>query len=174
MSNTPHLLYHGSRFEQPELMPGFLRSGELVKWDETESNEYLYTTTDKNTAYELGFASSLEKEFDIDRFHVHKGVIIIQTQERITDKMLEQLPVFIYTIPFLREDCWHKNSNDHNGLDTEYKTKNTIDNIHSCEQLDVKKWLCNFEVKIGKNFPLMKDGRSKVAVEALQPAYLKW
>jgi len=53
------MLFHGSGFDQSELMPGFYRSGNLVKWDETESNMFLYTTTEREVAIGQGFASTV-------------------------------------------------------------------------------------------------------------------
>jgi hypothetical protein len=117
-TTLPPFLYHGSRFKQPELMPGFLRSGKLVRWDNTESNKFLYATTEKSLAIELGFASSIEKQFKIDRFEVEHGKMHIQTADYMTIKDLEKVPVFIYTIEYEREDGWMKNRNDHNGIDT--------------------------------------------------------
>jgi len=156
-------------------MPGFLRSGVLVEWDKTESNRFLYATSVLNTAWELGFASSIEKAFDIERFHVHQGKILIQTQEPITVEDLEKVPVYLYTIHYQDKDGWVKNFNEHNGLDTEYKTKQTIRAIESCVKLDVRKWICNYDVTIEEVLPDIKVGKSKqVTLESHRPVYLKW
>lgn len=172
---TPTLLYHGSRFKQDELKPGFLHTGVLVEWDKTESNKFLYATSVLSTAWELGFASSIEKEFDIDRFHVHKGKIAIQTPESIKIEDLEKIEVYLYTIHYRDEDGWTKNFNEHNNIDTEYKTKQTIRSIESCTKLDVRKWLCNYDVTIEKNLPKIEEGKNKqVVLESNIPIYLKW
>jgi hypothetical protein len=173
MSN-PATLYHGSKFKQTELKPGFLHTGVLVKWDKTESNEFLYATTEFNTAAELGFASSLEKIFTMDCFHVDKGHIVIQTPDKITTTQLEQAVVYIYTIECLDKDNWIKNDNEHNGLDTEYKTKCTVRSIKECIKLDVRKWLSNYSVEIKQTEHEVKDGRSKKLTLESRPVYLKW
>lgn len=173
MSN-PTVLYHGSRFKQTELKPGFLHTGVLVEWDETESNKFLYATTVFNTAAELGFASSIEKAFNVDRFHVDKGIICIQTPDALKVEQLYNIPVFIYTIRCLDKDCWVKNANEHNGLDTEYKTNRTIHAIEKCEPLDILKWLANYEVRIGRKIVKTANGRGKELVTESLPVYLKW
>lgn len=175
MSHFPNVLYHGSRFKQTELMPGFLRSGVLVEWDKTESNHFLYATSVRNTAVELGFASSLEKMFDIERFHVHEGTILIQTQEEIDINSLGTVLVYLYTINCFETDGWVKNFNEHNGLDTEYKTKQTVRNINKCEKIDVRNWLSNYDVTIEIELPDIKIGKSKqVSLESAPPIYLNW
>lgn len=173
MSN-PTVLYHGSRFKQTELKPGFLHTGVLVEWDETESNKFLYATSVYNTAMELGFASSIEKAFDVDHFHVDKGIISIQTPDDLKIEQLYNLPVFIYTLQCLDGDCWMKNANEHNGLDTEYKTNRTIRAIEKCEALDIRKWLTNYEVRIERQIAKSANGRGKELVTESIPVYLKW
>ena len=173
----PELLYHGSRYQQNELMPGFKRSGRLVRWDETESNEFLYTTSDRAAAIELGFASSIEKEFDIDRFHVDENKIQIQTDKPLSLYRLKQVPLFLYTISFEDRDGWIKNRNTNNGLCTEYKTKNTIHAIVSCERIAVPAWLEQYKLEL-KHSVSGGDGYGKeVTMESMKsnkPFWSSW
>ena len=170
---NPAFLYHGSRFEQAELKPGFQHSNELVHWDHTESNKFLYACTVESLAVELGFASSIEKQFKIDRFHVTDKKILIQTDEKITVKDLERVPMFLYIIRFHADDGWVKNDNKHNGINTEYKTKETIYDIDRCKAIKAKDWLSHYDVTITRSAPPKVEGASKQVMESY-PAYVQW
>lgn len=162
--NLPRLLYHGSRFKQPELMPGFNRSGKLVQWDETESNLFLYASSVKDVAIELGFASAIEKLFNVTRFRVENKEITIETELSISQNDLAHAPVYLYTIACQAKDGWKKNNNEHNGIDTEFKTQRTILNILQCERVDIKEWLKQYQVT------LKNTGNTQgVALEAFTP-----
>jgi hypothetical protein len=157
-----NLLYHGSGFKQEELMPGFKRSGKLVRWDETESNEFLYTTTDKTEAISQAFASMLEKHYDSVHYKTDKNRIDIKMKwdYRPGRDELARLEIFLYTIEPIKEDGWIKVNNAVNGLETEYKTRNTIkESIVSREEVDLIEWLKGKDVHI--------------ALEN-QPAYVNW
>lgn len=150
MSNTneelPVFLYHGSRYKQPELMPGFNRSGKVVKWDETESNAFLYATSVKDTAIELGFASSVEKLLDVTKFRTEGKELIIETDTTVTFEKLCEIPVYLYKIRFEPKDGWKKNNNQNNGITTEFKTTQTIHAIEYCELVDIREWLKQYNV----------------------------
>lgn len=145
------LLYHGSGFNNSLLKPGFNHTGILVKWDQTENNKFLYATTDRDTAIELGFASSIEKTFEIDRFHVENKSIIIESQKLLSLANLKKVPVFLYTIVVKEKDDWIKNINPNNNINTEYKTSKTINSISSIEKIDISSWLNVYNVKIIKS-----------------------
>lgn len=134
---TPKVLYHGSLYKQSELMPGFKHTGELVVWDGVESNQNLYTTSDKRAAALLGIGSAAEKTFDSDRFVELEGNVWIFTKQPIDiDKFLAMV-IYRYTIPFRESDGWTKNNNPRNNIDTEWITQKTIRGV-KCEQLDIR------------------------------------
>lgn len=146
------LLYHGSGFDQDELMPGFMRSGKKVEWDETESNDWLYTTTDKQEAISQAFASMMEKTYETTGYHTEGNRIQINFPEVVhpSVKELEKLQVFLYTIRLHPDDAWVKNTNEHNQIKTEWKTQAIIDrNIIHKEQVDLKAWLANKQITFG-------------------------
>lgn len=140
---NPERLYHGSMYEQDELMPGFKRSGKLVKWDLIESNLFLYTSTSKEEATSLGFGSALEKAFNTERYATLEDTVYIYFKDDV--KSLEELfnlEIYVYTIRFDEADGWRKNNNPVNGIDTEWCTKQTIKrNILSRERVDIQQWL---------------------------------
>lgn len=152
--DVPHYLYHGSMYKQHELMPGFQRSGELVRWDGVESNEWLYATTDRDDAVMLGIGSALEKEFRVDRYSYDAKTrkLTITSPDQITPGDLRKLQVFLYTIRGENSDEWLPNFNQQNGIENEYKTQNTIDeSIVKTEQVDVNKVISNYRVEIIKS-----------------------
>lgn len=145
------LLYHGSGFDQKELMPGYLRSGKLVHWDQTESNEWLYTTTDKEEAIGQAFASMIEKTYQSMQYDRQGSRIRIRFPQEMTPSLdeLKKLELYLYTIRLDPNDGWVKNSNEHNQIKTEWKTQSIIDrHILNKEQIDLPKWLRNKHVEL--------------------------
>lgn len=155
------ILYHGSGFDQDELMPGFLRSGKLTQWDETESNEWLYTTTSKEEAISMAFASMIEKTYDSTQYETQGNRIRIRFPMEVTpsETELKKLQLFLYKIRLDEADGWVKNANEHNQIKTEWKTKSIIDkNIVGKEQIDLVKWLST------KKLVLLAGGKADVNV----------
>lgn len=143
-------LYHGSGYDQDELMPGFKRSGKIVRWDKTESNEWLYVSSTMEEAIAMGLASVIEKTYNIARYNTSGNEITIEIEHgRIpTPQEIERTAVYLYTIAY-QPEVWVKVGNAHNGSTTEYKTKETIkDAILSKEQIDLKTWLSRKTLKI--------------------------
>lgn len=147
--HLPKTLYHGSGFEQTELKPGYKHTKKLVTWDNTESNAYLYATIYKEAAELLGISSSLEKKFELHRTQINeesKTVNLIFYNDIPDKEELFKVPVYLYTIPFT--DAWRKNTNKVNNIEGEYKTVETITNISSIEQVDVRKLLADFTINM--------------------------
>lgn len=161
--NLPSHLYHGSAYLHTELKPGFLHSGIEVQWDVNESNRFLYATTDKNTAIELGFASSIEKAFNLHAFQSKDNDIKIVLDEVKSLPRLEDLfhlPVYLYTLRPRSLDHWVPNHNAHNGLTTEWKTQATIRTFLSREQVDVKAWCV--------------EQRKTLHIQSHAPSFTRW
>jgi hypothetical protein len=161
------LLYHGSGFDQTELMPGFMRTGKLVQWDEVESNEWLYTTTDKDEAISQAFASMIEKTYNSMHYKREGKDIVITMEGEVAPSMaeVEKLQLFVYTIRLEPEDKWVKNANEFNQIKTEWKTQSIIDrNIIHKEQVDLKFWMAT------KHIRFQLGGSAKETM----PNYLAW
>lgn len=150
-------LYHGSAYLHDKLSPGFKHSGVLVKWDSVESNKWLYASSDKETACVLGLASALEKKFNLSRF-IHTGGTIefyFDENKQITPKDITNVTVYLYEIPNDASSGWVKNNNLHNGIDTEYKTVNTV-SYNSAQTLNIEKVLEGKQIVIN-NKPVYLD-----------------
>lgn len=144
----PNILYHGSAYRTPTLKPGIAYGGEKVEWDHGESNEYLYATSEKDTAVELGFASAIEKKFKLDRFQSDEHELTITASERIMMSDLEALDVYLYAFALSHVDGWMLNHNAHNGLlNTEFKTRKVV-SYDSVEKVDMKSFLAGKKVSI--------------------------
>lgn len=143
-------LYHGSGFCQTELKPGIHHTGELVQWDKTESNEWLYATTLMEEAIAQGFASVVEKHYMLARFRSEgKHLTLVFDRQVPSQKDLEALQVFLYTLDWRVGDKWVKVDNLHNGMTNEYKTKAILtDAILECTPVDLKAWLSRKVVKL--------------------------
>lgn len=146
----PNVLYHGSAYWTNELKPGFEHTGIEVQWDETESNRFLYATTERETAIELGLASAIEKAYTLNSYQTRGNAIMINCDQKITVKDLYDLEVWIYTIQPGPKENWSLNKNPHNGLSTEFKTDHTVRSIRAVDRIDIKKWLRNKDVIIGE------------------------
>lgn len=151
----PSALYHGSAFWAKELKPGFQRSGQIVRWDQSEDNTFLYATTDRETAIELGFASALEKKYGLDRFQTAGKQLIIDIPRqphgyRVQEEQLMQVEVWLYSIDPRTADGWVLVKNPSNGMatGTEYKTQNTIRGIKSTEMVDIRQWIKQYKIII--------------------------
>jgi len=143
-------LYHGSGYKHPELKPGIMHSGELQKWDKTESNEWLYATTLMEEAIAQGFASVIEKHWDLSRFQSASNEITITIDGPLpSERELQSLQVYLYKIDW-DQTMWVKVDNLHNGMSNEYKTKSVIGSkmIDSCELVDLKDWLKGKKVTV--------------------------
>jgi hypothetical protein len=135
----PNYLYHGSAYKQNELMPGYQRSNELVRWDKCETNEWLYACDDKETAILLGISSAIEKKFKLDHYKFEGKHIYIETSEPLTPKDIHSLQVFLYTIKPEADDGWMENYNPINGLNGEFKTQGIVEkNILKVVPVDIE------------------------------------
>jgi hypothetical protein len=144
-----HHLYHGSGYRQTELKPGVHYTGEVVRWDKTESNEWLYATTSMEEAIAQGFASTVEKHFKLARYKTHgKHLELVFDGPVPSIEQLHALSVYLYKIDWIK-DQWVKVDNLHNGMTNEYKTQAILkDVIDSCTAVDLRHWLSRKEVKL--------------------------
>lgn len=148
----PAFLYHGSMYQQNELMPGFKRSGTLVKWDGCEDNTWLYSTADREEAILLGISSAIEKQTGLKRYaHVAGSKVInLEFYEKpISLDQIYRLPIYLYSLTGDKHDGWMPNYNASNGLVSEYKTQQTITGgVARCEAIDVREFLHGWRINI--------------------------
>lgn len=148
----PGYLYHGSMYQQSELMPGFKRSGQLVKWDGCEDNTWLYATADREEATLLGISSAIEKQAGLKRYSHVAGskVINIEFYENpMTVDQIYRLPVHLYTLKGDKSDGWMANFNATNGMVSEYKTQQTVTGgVVRTEAIDVRNFLHGWRINI--------------------------
>ena len=163
-------LFHGSRFRQTELMPGFQRSGEMVRWDQTESNLWLYATTNQDEAVRQGLFAIFANAFDVKRCSSAPGQLVIELyphQEAEKTALYAQLAafgmaawlrqqaLFLYQLHAEEGGVWEKNDNAHNQLDNEWKTQATVKPV-SVDVIDIEAWLAKRNLKIELVCPKQK------------------
>jgi hypothetical protein len=148
----PAFLYHGSMYQQSELMPGFKRSGTLVKWDGCEDNTWLYSTSDREEAILLGISSAIEKNAGLKRYAHTAGSQVINLEFYENPMSMEQiyrLPIYLYTVAGDKHDGWMPNYNASNGMVSEYKTQQTVSGgVARCEAIDVRSFLHGWRINI--------------------------
>jgi len=134
------MLYHGSMYNQPELMPGFKRTGRLIEWDEIEDNSWLYATTNLDEAIRQGLYSLLSQHFAVKRIASAGKRILIdlypdqkgQELENYTEFKINargwfnDFRIYLYSIEMRDSDNWLRNINPNNHLRNEWKTQSTI------------------------------------------------
>lgn len=146
-------LYHGSGYKQTELKPGIHHTGEVQRWDKTESNEWLYATSLMEEAIAQGLASVIEKCWKLSRFQSSDRLITIYVDGPApTREDIIKLSVYLYVIQW-DETVWSKVDNVHNGMESEYKTKKMVgpNSIQSCEPVNLSKWLQGKTLTIKQN-----------------------
>jgi hypothetical protein len=156
-------LFHGSMYEQDELMPGYKRSGVLHSWDECESNEWLYATTNLDEAIRQGLYSLLAQQFDVKRVSsAGKQVVIeiypdqkppqLDAYERFKNNSQEffnTFKIYLYSIDQRDKDEWVRNHNPHNHLTTEWKTQSVIkDAIRAVSVIEPMLWMGRREMTL--------------------------
>ena len=124
MSTQPLKLYHGSRFLTTLLKPGFEHTGRLIKWDHTEDNTWLYASTIKEEAQLNALASALEANYGATRIAFDSKQVSVYSARRIIEEEVRRIKVCVYTLRLTSD--WIKVNNEHNGSDTEYKTRANI------------------------------------------------
>lgn len=150
----PSVLYHGSMYQASILKPGFEHTQEEVTWDVTESNRYLYATTEKDTAILLGFASAIEHTYGLDYFHTQGNEIVIDLAPDKNNKkqivkldQLLNLPVYLYEIRPTGRHHWEHNKNEQNKLDTEWKSNRHI-LPSKVEKIDIRKHFKDYKIVV--------------------------
>jgi hypothetical protein len=142
----PMFLYHSSGFLTDTLRPGVFYTGEIVRWDKVESNEYLYATPFMDKCINLGIASAVEKKYLLNEFHTSENEMVL---EFVLDKesllmnyrQLILLPVYLYKIQPTAADNWEPVVNESTDPGSEWKTKNAITKFIKKERVKVKQWL---------------------------------
>ena len=158
--DLPRYLYHGSAYRQDELKPGFQHTKELVKWDNSEDNTWLYASDDKDAAVMLGISSAIEKKYKLDRYQCDEKAkkMTIDVSEPLTLADIHKLHVVIYSIKADVNDGWMANHNPANGINGEYKTQRTIkDNIVRCEDVRIADVLRGWRIQINVTEPAMES-----------------
>ena len=152
-------LYHGSAHQHDEIKSGFSRSGKRVVWDETESNEYVYLSSNKLEAAEMALASYLEQNYKLVQFTVDRRDIKLKFEDNESaDKFSEFVESnetsathdFLYVYTVRPNPKYRPVNNRYNYSETEYKTKDVIpkDDIAHVEEIRVRGLLSMYTVTI--------------------------
>jgi hypothetical protein len=128
---------------QDEIKPGFHHTGEITEWDYTESNKYLYATTEKDQAIIQGFISACEKTWPVNRVLVRGNKITVGIEGNHPEiNEVHALTVYLYTLNVHSDDQWEKNNNAFNGMTSEWVTQQTIrERIAARETINLPAWL---------------------------------
>jgi len=121
------LLYHASPYLTDTLKPGFEITGTLTTWDGTESNRFLYSSTDLNEACLNAVCSKIDsdKSVSVSRYRFDdKNFIVHLSSGKLTESDIRKHFVYLYQID--SSDEWSAVNNAYNGSSTEYKTARSI------------------------------------------------
>lgn len=132
-------LYHGSFYNNPVLKPGFIYSGIELSWDDTESNKFLYTTENKDSAILMAIGAFLSKKETLKKFSIKNKTITVQFYAGEPEVIIEPGDlVYLYEILPLPNQHWVKVGNKNNKDFSEFKTDQEIryDSVSSINILD--------------------------------------
>lgn len=139
-------LYHGSGYKTDILRPGFYYTHQLEQWDETESNEWLYASTDKDEAILNGLASAVGKVSLLNKMHYDDKEVVLYVEDHLQKSKVDALKVYLYEIEADNEfEWWLSVNNKSNNSVTECKTKQSI-KPRSCTE--VKDKYCGRHLRI--------------------------
>lgn len=116
-------------------------------WDETESNEFLYATSSRKLAEEMGIASALTQlNHNIDLFEVNNGEIHIVSQPELTIKdILDIGSIYVHVIP--NNYKWTLINNKINATINEYRTNMTERNIQDIITVNIRDLIGRYRFK---------------------------
>ena len=141
-----NILYHGSYYLTKELKPGIHHTGEEIFWDQTESNKFLYATTNKELAIEMGFCSGLTQiGYEVKSFSTNNGTMKISVYDKeltLTD-IYKVKQVYLYSLPM---DNFISVNNQFNNVINEYKTNKIIKDIKNTETINIRKFLSTYKI----------------------------
>lgn len=120
----PSILLHASAYHSSDLAPGFKRTHELVKWDDTESNEWLYAGVDRLDVLLQGYGGYMERAYNSTRLQVNGRRVTVWFDELPED--VAPPTIYLYTVSPDESDGWVPVENKINTHFKEYKTKNTV------------------------------------------------
>lgn len=125
---TPPLLFHGSRYLTNVLKPGIEYTGKEVRWDKTESNRWLYATTNQSDAISFAVMSILEHLGFGGGYHFHDNVLTIEEKEPKDGylSLFKEQPTYLYTITDPKAHGFFKVGNEFNGYTEEWKTTKNV------------------------------------------------
>lgn len=134
-------LYHGSRYKNNILKPGFSYSNKEVSWDDTESNKNLYVTEDKKSAVLMGIAGLLERKDTLKEFSISDKNITVEFYPNESRPTIDKSDkIYIYTIKPLPNQNWVKVNNKNNMDFSEFKTTEHVQ-YDKVETINVIDWL---------------------------------
>ena len=149
-------LYHASIYRTDDLKPGLKRSGVLQRFEDNESNEYLYACRDKDESVLQGFFAAVTevnnrvKGTVNTKFTSAGRFIHIQTSNRDFDLVdVLEMNIYLYTFRKQTTDEFSLVRSGSNLDYPEYKTKNTIagDRL-SVEVISLKDWSKQKDIRI--------------------------
>lgn len=142
------LYYHGTIHKTNVLEPGFKKTGKLEKFEDEETNEFLYVTGKRSEAILQGFFSAAESVSSsvhgFSRFLARSdgAKIIIESSNPMfdIDKVLA-IPLYLYSFESDYRDDLKPVLSKSNPDYPQHKTKKTIKaNRLTEEVIDLRKW----------------------------------
>jgi hypothetical protein len=119
-------LYHASAYRADLLRPSFKHTKHLERWDVTESNHWLYASTDEDEAILNGLAGAIGLRVQVDRVQFDEHNYKVYTADALTPEMIRGCVVYLYNITASPSDGWVRVNNAHNHSTTEWKTMRDI------------------------------------------------
>lgn len=166
---TPKLLFHGSRYLTDVLKPGIVYTGKEVRWDMTESNRWLYATTNHSDAISFAVMSILEHLGFGGAYHFHNNILSIEEEEPKDGylSLLKNQTAYLYTIADPKAHGFFKVGNKFNGYTEEWKTTENVP-VDEPLLISITEWAKKERILFEQVDPNTKRSTKKKASEHLQ------
>lgn len=159
---TPSALWHASIHENDTLKPGYWHTGVVTRWDSTESNKYLYSSSDRLEAIVNAVFSTMEADENLGknilRYKYTNGTIEVIPKPGKSvagydiSRLLRETEIYVYKIQS-EDEHWEKVDSKVNGSTTEYRTASRVVKFAARLQVPADRLLAenNLRVIVGRS-----------------------
>ncbi len=146
--NAPSTLYFASHQRLDRISPGFIASQEVNETIKGRTNEWIYATTDPNTAIVEALEVAIRERWRVETFKVDDMEISVDLKVHsgpMTQHMVQCLVVLLYTINVRNHRIWEPI--EENG-ELFWRTRSSIDTLRGRRLISMYDWLLDRSLRI--------------------------
>lgn len=146
--NVPLTLYYASHQKLDRISPGFIASQEVNETIKGRTNEWIYATTDPNTAIVEALEFAIRERWKVESFKVDDMEISVDLKVHsgpMTQHTVQGMIVLLYTINVRNQRIWE--SIEENG-ELFWRTRSAVDSIRGRRLISMYDWLLDRSLRI--------------------------